>query len=47
MDVKKAISEGSKIIMKNGAKDIAAGVITTVAAGAAATAAEIIKSKKK
>lgn len=43
MDAKKAFSEGTKIIMKNGAKEIAAGVITTVAA----TAVEIIISKKK
>lgn len=43
MDVKKAISDSSKIVLKDGAKDIATKVIPVVASGVATIAINLIK----
>lgn len=43
MDVKKAISEASKVVVKDGAKDIVAKIIPVVATGVATIAVNLIK----
>lgn len=43
MDVKKAMSEASKVVIKDGAKEIVTKVIPVVAAGVATIAVNLIK----
>ncbi|WP_204205895.1 hypothetical protein [Mammaliicoccus sciuri] len=46
MDVKKAISDASKVILKDGVKDVATQVIPIVATGVATIAVALIKKDK-
>ena len=46
MDVKKAISDASKVILKDGAKDIASKVIPVVATGVATIAVALLNKEK-
>ncbi|WP_182477735.1 hypothetical protein [Mammaliicoccus sciuri] len=43
MDVKKAMSQASKVVVKDGVKDIAAQVIPVVATGVATIAVALLK----
>ncbi|GAB1611544.1 hypothetical protein HB162lentus_01880 [Mammaliicoccus lentus] len=43
MDVKKAMTEASKLVVKDGVKDIAAKVIPVVATGVASIAVTLLK----